>query len=75
MLYIFDMYNIGRAFRSADTVLRIAVAVCVAAVFSLLLSAKLAVRSWNFVHPDSAGLGLSDWLAVDLLIHLFNQPQ
>jgi len=27
MLYIFDMYNIGRAFRSGDTVLRTAVAV------------------------------------------------
>jgi len=25
MLYIFDMYNTGRAFRSADAVLRIAV--------------------------------------------------
>ena len=34
MLYIFDMYNIGRAFRSADTALRIAVAVCVAGIFS-----------------------------------------
>jgi hypothetical protein len=38
MLYIFDMYNTGRAFRSGDMVLRIAVAVCVAAVFSAFSS-------------------------------------
>ena len=43
MLYIFDMYNTGRAFRSADTALRIVVAVCMVAVFSafFLLYRKL----------------------------------
>ena len=46
MLYIFDMYNIGRAFRSADTVLRIAVAVGMAAVFSAFLFYSLP--SWKY---------------------------
>ena len=40
------MYNIGRSFRSADTVLRIAVAVCVAAVFSAFLFYSLP--SWKY---------------------------
>jgi sugar transferase (PEP-CTERM system associated) len=46
MLYIFDMYNTGRAFRSGDMVLRIAVAVCVAAVFSAFLFYSLP--SWKY---------------------------
>jgi len=46
MLYIFDMYNIGRAFRSADTVLRIAVTVCAVAVFSAFLFYSLP--NWQY---------------------------
>jgi len=46
MLYIFDMYNIGRAFRSADTALRIAVAVGVAGIFSAFLFYSLP--SWKY---------------------------
>ena len=45
MLYIFDMYNIGRAFRSGDTALRIAVAVGVAGIFSAFLFYSLP--SWK----------------------------
>jgi len=46
MLYIFDMYNIGRAFRSADTARRIAVAVCVAGIFSSFFFYTLP--SWKY---------------------------
>jgi len=46
MLYIFDMYNTGRVFRSADTVLRIAVAVGIAAVFSAFLFYSLP--NWKY---------------------------
>ena len=46
MLYIFDMYNTGRAFRSADTALRIAVAVCMVAVFSAFFFYSLP--SWKY---------------------------
>jgi len=46
MLYIFDLYNTGRAFRSADTALRIAVAVFVTAVFSAFLFYTLP--SWKY---------------------------
>lgn len=46
MLYIFDMYNIGRAFRSDDTALRIVVAVGVAGIFSAFLFYSLP--SWKY---------------------------
>ena len=46
MLYIFDMYNTGRAFRSADAALRIAVAVGVAGIFSAFLFYSLP--SWKY---------------------------
>jgi len=35
---------------------------------------KLEIWSRNLTHTDCAGLGLSDRLAVDLFILLFNQP-
>jgi sugar transferase (PEP-CTERM system associated) len=46
MLYIFDMYNIGRAFCSDDTALRIVVAVGVAGIFSAFLFYSLP--SWKY---------------------------
>lgn len=46
MLYIFDMYNIGRTFRSGDTTLRIAVAAGVAGVFSAFLFYSLP--NWKY---------------------------
>ena len=46
MLYIFDMYNMGRGFRYSDTALRTAVAVGTAGIFSAFLFYSLP--SWKY---------------------------
>jgi len=46
MLYIFDLYNMGRGFQSRDTVLRTSVAVALTGIFSAFLFYSLP--SWKF---------------------------